>query len=113
MEFSWVIIRFRSILRTVLGVGPNASPDEIQDAYRAKSKKHHPDVGGDEWAFRMVVRAYEVLKTTAAAPAAPRPWESPRADVAPQGQSPGWTWTGSASVRRGGRRHGHFLERFR
>jgi DnaJ domain len=82
--------------RTVLGVGPNASLDEIQDAYRAKSKKHHPDVGGDEWAFRMVVRAYEVLKTTADAPAARRPWESPGAHVAPGGQSPGWTWAGSA-----------------
>ena len=82
--------------RTVLGVGPNASLDEIQDAYRAKSKKHHPDVGGDEWAFRMVVRAYEVLKTTVDAPAACRPWESPGTDVAPQGQSPGWTWGGSA-----------------
>ena len=54
--------------RTVLGVGPDASLDEIRDAYRAKSKKHHPDLGGDEWAFRMVLRAYEVLKTTAALP---------------------------------------------
>ena len=51
--------------RTVLGVGPGASLEEIREAYRAKSKKHHPDVGGDEWAFRMVARAYEVLKTTA------------------------------------------------
>ena len=50
--------------RTVLGVGPDASMEEIHEAYRAKSKKHHPDVGGDEWAFRMVARAYEVLKTT-------------------------------------------------
>ena len=54
--------------RTVLGVGPDASLDEIRDAYHAKSKKHHPDLGGDEWAFRMVARAYEVLKTTAATP---------------------------------------------
>ena len=51
--------------RTVLGVGPDASLEEIHEAYRAKSKKHHPDMGGDEWAFRMVARAYEVLKTTA------------------------------------------------
>jgi DnaJ domain len=56
--------------RTVLGVGPDASPDEIHDAYHAKSKKHHPDLGGDEWAFRMVTRAYEVLKTTATIPTA-------------------------------------------
>ena len=38
--------------------------EEIQRAYRDKSRKHHPDLGGDEWAFRMVVRAYEILKTT-------------------------------------------------
>ena len=53
--------------RTVLGVTPAASLDEIHEAFRSKSKKHHPDLGGDEWAFRMVARAYEVLK--AAAPA--------------------------------------------
>ena len=41
--------------RTILGVGPNASPEEIRDAYHEKSKKHHPDMGGDEWAFRMVL----------------------------------------------------------
>jgi DnaJ domain len=82
--------------RTVLGVGPDASLDEIRDAYHAKSKKHHPDMGGDEWAFRMVTRAYEVLKTTADTPAGPRPWENPGADVPRQGESPGWTWAGSA-----------------
>lgn len=51
--------------RTVLGVGPSAGLDEIHEAFRSKSKKHHPDLGGDEWAFRMVTRAYEVLKATA------------------------------------------------
>jgi hypothetical protein len=50
--------------RSVLGVSDNASTDEIHHAFREKSKKHHPDSGGDEWAFRMVVRAYEILKTT-------------------------------------------------
>jgi len=81
--------------RTVLGGGPDASLDEIRDAYRTKSKKHHPDVGGDEWAFRMVTRAYEVLKTTTDMPV-PKPWEGPGANETPQGQSPGWTWGGSA-----------------
>jgi curved DNA-binding protein CbpA len=56
--------------RTVLGVGASAGLDEIHEAYRLKSKKHHPDLGGDEWAFRMVTRAYEVLKTTTTAPGA-------------------------------------------
>ena len=55
--------------RIILGVRLDASLDEIHDAYRTKSKKHHPDSGGDEWAFQMVVRAYEVLTAvTATAP---------------------------------------------
>ena len=76
--------------RTILGIGPDASPDEIRDAYHAKSKKHHPDMGGDEWAFRMVTRAYEVLKTTAGAPSA-RSWTNHAADARQQGQAPDWS----------------------
>ena len=52
--------------RTILAIGPCATLNEIREAYHLKSKKHHPDLGGDEWAFRMVARAYEVLKTTVA-----------------------------------------------
>jgi hypothetical protein len=47
----------------VLGVAPDASLQQIHEAYRAKSRKHHPDVGGDEWAFRIVARSYELLST--------------------------------------------------
>jgi hypothetical protein len=81
--------------RTVLGVGPDASLEEIHDAFRAKSKKHHPDRGGDEWAFRMVARAYEVLKTTAATAGAAKPWEGRRAepDVVARGRSADWSWS--------------------
>ena len=50
--------------RTILGVTGDASHEEIDRAFREKSKKHHPDLGGDEWAFRMVVRAHEMLKAT-------------------------------------------------
>ncbi len=50
--------------RTVLGVSSDASHEEIDRAFREKSKKHHPDLGGDEWAFRMVLRAHEMLKAT-------------------------------------------------
>jgi DnaJ domain len=75
--------------RTVLGVLPTASLDEIHEAYRSKSKKHHPDLGGDEWAFRMVARAYEVLKTTAETVPS-QPWESPNTDM-PEPESPGRT----------------------
>ncbi len=45
----------------ILGVSSTASLKEIRDAYHQKSLKHHPDKGGDEWAFRLVVRAYEIL----------------------------------------------------
>jgi hypothetical protein len=47
----------------ILGIRDGASLREIRDAYHQKSKKHHPDVGGDEWAFRVVARAYEILST--------------------------------------------------
>lgn len=83
--------------RTILGVGPDASLEEIHEAYRAKSKKHHPDRGGDEWAFRMVARAYEVLKTTAgssAAPAASASREGPRVgpSASGAGRQADWPW---------------------
>ena len=81
--------------RTILGVSPDASLDEIHDAYRAKSKKHHPDMGGDEWAFRMVIRAYEVLKTTVGASSS-KSWSVHVADVGQQGQSPDWSQIWSA-----------------
>ena len=45
----------------VLGVSRGCSLENLRDAYRTKSKKHHPDSGGDEWAFRMVVWAHESL----------------------------------------------------
>lgn len=51
---------------TILGVTPGASLPEIREAYRSKTKKYHPDHGGDEWAFRVIVRAYELLNTTPA-----------------------------------------------
>jgi curved DNA-binding protein CbpA len=46
---------------TVLGISRDASHEQLREAYRAKSLKHHPDHGGDDWAFRIVVRAYESL----------------------------------------------------
>jgi hypothetical protein len=45
----------------VLGLIRGCSAEELRDAYRKKSKKHHPDGGGDEWAFRVVVWAYETV----------------------------------------------------
>jgi hypothetical protein len=47
----------------VLGVTGDASLQEIREAYRSKTKKYHPDVGGEDWAFRILVQAYELLST--------------------------------------------------
>ena len=47
----------------VLGVGPHASLEEIRDAYRQKAKKFHPDAGGEDWSFRILVQSYEMLSS--------------------------------------------------
>jgi molecular chaperone DnaJ len=46
----------------VLGVGKNASADEIKKAFRRAAVQHHPDKGGDEAKFKEINEAYEVLK---------------------------------------------------
>lgn len=46
---------------STLGVGRNASPDEIKSAYRKLAMKHHPDRGGDEKKFKEISEAYDVL----------------------------------------------------
>jgi curved DNA-binding protein CbpA len=79
---------------TVLGVSRGVTQEELRDAYREKTKKHHPDRGGDEWAFRVVVRAYEILKATvpfapvAPSPPPPRPTSSPPPKPSTSGHAP-------------------------
>ena len=46
----------------VLGVGKNASADELKKAFRRKAVEHHPDKGGEEAKFKEINEAYEVLK---------------------------------------------------
>lgn len=46
----------------VLGIGKDASADEIKKAYRGLAVKYHPDRGGDEAKFKEVSEAYEILK---------------------------------------------------
>ncbi|MDL2362968.1 MAG: molecular chaperone DnaJ [Patescibacteria group bacterium] len=47
-----------------LGIGKDASPDEIKKAFRRAAVEHHPDRGGDETKFKELNEAYEVLKDT-------------------------------------------------
>lgn len=47
----------------VLGVGKDASADEIKKAFRQQAIQYHPDKeGGDEAKFKEINEAYEVLK---------------------------------------------------
>ncbi len=48
-------------LYMILGVERDATPEEIKKAYRALSKIHHPDVGGDPEEFRKLQEAYDCL----------------------------------------------------
>ncbi len=90
--------------RTILGVGPGATLEEIHEAYRSKSKKHHPDRGGDDWAFRMVARAYEVLKTTtevgsSSRSVSPAAWASAATSAAgPWSDRRAWAAAGATSA---------------
>lgn len=45
----------------ILGVEKTATQDDIKKAYRNLSKKHHPDVGGNEEEFKKISSAYGTL----------------------------------------------------
>ena len=44
-----------------LGVGKDATAEQITDAYRRKARKAHPDAGGDKEQFQLIAMAYSVL----------------------------------------------------
>ncbi len=45
-----------------LGLGKDASPEEIKEAFRNAAKNNHPDRGGDPEKFNLVKYAYDILK---------------------------------------------------
>jgi DnaJ domain len=59
--------RIRDLLRglddptcfAVLGLGPDATIDQVKGRYRDLAKRHHPDRGGDAAEFRRIVAAYD------------------------------------------------------
>jgi hypothetical protein len=71
--------------RIVLGVGNDASDDEIRRAFRTQALVSHPDRGGDRVRFELVVLAFETLQHVDVShqlPARPMlPGARPRVDV--------------------------------
>ena len=70
--------------KQVLGVGAEATLDEIRAAYREKAKRYHPDKGGEDWTFRVLSQAYEMLSTARVARASSRETASQAARPQPQ-----------------------------
>jgi DnaJ-class molecular chaperone with C-terminal Zn finger domain len=46
----------------VLGLPPNATPEQIKRRYRQLAKRYHPDRGGDQREMQRIISAYEFLK---------------------------------------------------
>jgi DnaJ-domain-containing protein 1 len=56
-----ILLHVEDTPRQILGVGVDASDDEIKTAWRKLVLKHHPDHGGDVNEFRKVMAAYSLL----------------------------------------------------
>jgi len=48
-------------LYKILEIEPKTTQDDIKNAYRRLSKKHHPDKGGDSGQFAEISKAYKTL----------------------------------------------------
>jgi DnaJ-domain-containing protein 1 len=56
-----IMIERQQALR-VLGLPPNATPEQIKRRYRTLAKRYHPDRGGDQRQMQRIIAAYEFLK---------------------------------------------------
>lgn len=45
----------------ILNVSFNATPEEIKSSYRKLAKIYHPDLGGSDYEFKRILKAYETL----------------------------------------------------
>ena len=45
----------------VLGLPPNATPQQIKRRYRSLAKRNHPDRGGDQREMQRIIAAYHFL----------------------------------------------------
>lgn len=48
-------------LYEILGIGKEATSEDIKEAYRRKAMENHPDKGGDPEKFKCVDQAYKIL----------------------------------------------------
>lgn len=53
--------RQRGQLYEILGVSPDASPEDIKKQYKKLVMQHHPDKGGDSDQFKRISEAFQVL----------------------------------------------------
>jgi hypothetical protein len=58
----------REEARALLGVGPAATAEDIERAFRARVRTAHPDRGGDAELFRRLVTARTTLARAAEGP---------------------------------------------
>lgn len=75
MRLFEVEMSYREAL-TVLGLSDRPSDDEIKAAYRAASRKHHPDAGGSEEDMKRVNAAYEIVKKSPASSSSKFDWQA-------------------------------------